>query len=392
MRELDAILDARRGLQGKDAEAVLATVVHVTGSAYRRPGGRMLIVPDGRRIGCISGGCLEGEIVRKAWWFTESGAPVVRVYDTTSEDDAVWEFGLGCNGVVHVMLERVNTPETAAMLDFLDAHRAARKPAVVATVIRTGARSEIHIGNRLWLDEFSAPVGSLLGSGIESHVMEHAADALRENKSRLAHVGTTDVFVERIAPALSLAVFGAGHDAIPLVNFAKQLGWEVTVADGRPAYARPERFPGASRVVRLTPADPLRDIAIDNATAVVMMTHNYPLDLLLLPRILALGPRYLGLLGPRERAARLFSELGLAQPDYVHAPAGLDAGCDSPEAIALSIVTEIQAETNFRAGGKLKYRQEPIHTAAYEVGASSADQPVAAVRPAYCETIEGSHA
>jgi xanthine dehydrogenase accessory factor len=400
MREMDAILDRWRGLEGRDCDAILATVVHVTGSAYRRPGGRMLIVPDGRRIGCVSGGCLEGEIVQKAWWFTESGGPVVRVYDTRSEDDAVWEFGLGCNGVVHVMLERVNTPAACELLDFLDAHRAARKPAAVATVIRTEAPSGVRVGDRLLLDESSAPVGTLCGSEMESQATLHAAAALREKKSRLAHIGTTGVFVEWIGPALSLAVFGAGHDSIPLVNFARQLGWDVTVADGRPAYAQPERFPGACRVVQLTASDLLRDVFIDSETAVVMMTHNYLLDLRLLPPVLALRPRYLGMLGPRERANRLFSELGLGQPACVHAPAGLDAGCDSPEAIALSIVAEIQAETNSRPGGKLKYRREPIHTAVYEVGLRPGEIPpeektagdkAEAVRPSFCETITGSH-
>lgn len=391
MRELHAILDTWRALDASQAEAVLATVVHVTGSSYRRPGARMLIVPDGRRIGCVSGGCLEGEIVRKAWWFTESGAPAVRVYDTTSEDDAVWEFGLGCNGVVHVMLERVNTPAASGMLHFLDAQRAARKPSVVATVIRTGAASRIQVGDRLLLDESWTPSGSLSGSAVELEVLVHAAAALREKRSRLAHLGATDVFVEWIGPPLSLLIFGAGHDAIPLVNFARQLGWDVTVADGRPAYARPERFPGARRVVGLSAGDPLRDVAIDRESIVVMMTHNYPLDSLLLPRILPLGPRYLGLLGPRARADRLFAELGLVPPACVHAPAGLDAGCDSPEAIALSIVAEIQAETSSRTGGKLKYRREPIHAAAYEVGPPSAGQTAGALRPSYCETTVGSH-
>lgn len=391
MRELDAILDTWRGLNGKDRDAVLATVVHVTGSSYRRPGGRMLMVPDGRRVGCVSGGCLEGEIVRKAWWFTESGEPVVRVYDTGSEDDAVWEFGLGCNGVVHVLLERVNAPATSAMLDFIDAHRAARKPAAVATVIRTEARSGIRVGDRLLLDEASTPVGMLLGSEIECQAMLHAAAAIREKKSRLAHIGSISVFVEWIGPPLSLVVFGAGHDSIPLVNLARQLGWEVAVADGRPAYAQPERFPGASRVVQLAAAEPLRDIVIDNETAVVMMSHNYPLDLLLLPRILSRSPRYLGILGPRKRGERLFSDLGLSQQACVHAPAGLDAGCESPEAIALSIVAEIQAVINSRAGGKLKDRPEPIHTAAYEVGLSPGKQAAGAVRPSRCETVVGTH-
>jgi len=390
MRELHAILETWRGLEDGQTEAVLATVVHVTGSAYRRPGARMLIIPDGRRIGCVSGGCLEGEIVRKAWWFTESGAPVVRVYDTTSEDDAVWEFGLGCNGVVHVMLERINTPAASGMLHFLDAQRAARKPSVVATVVRAAAGAGVQIGDRLLLDESRTPSGSLAGSAIGQQVLAHAHAVLREKRSRLAHLNATDVFVEWIGPPLSLVVFGAGHDAIPLVSFAQQLGWDVTVADGRPAYALPERFPGASRVVGLPAGDPLRDVAIDSETMVVMMTHNYPLDSLLLPGILSLEPRYLGILGPRARAERLFSELGIGPPACVHAPAGLDAGCDSPEAIALSIMAEIQAEMSSRPGGKLKYRQDPIHTAAYEVGLATAG-PASGVRPAYCESAAGSH-
>jgi xanthine dehydrogenase accessory factor len=392
MRELDAILDTWRGLEGQNRDAVLATVVHVTGSSYRRPGGRMLIVPDGRRVGCVSGGCLEGEIVRKAWWFTESGAPVIRVYDTTSEDDAVWEFGLGCNGVVHVMLERVNTPAAFELLDFLDNHRAARKPAVAATVVRTEARSGVRVGDRLLIDESRARQGSLSCSAIEPQVLMHAAAALAEKKSRLAHIGGSSVFVEWIGPPLPLVVFGAGHDAIPLVNFARHLGWDVTVADGRPAYARPERFPGVSRVVQLAAADPLRDIVIDSETAVVMMTHNYSLDLLLLPHILSLRPHYLGMLGPRDRTEKLFCDLALTQPAFVHAPAGLDAGCDRPEAIALSIVAEIQAVINSRPGGKLKYRQEPIHTAPYELGSPSGDQGAEVVRPSWCDVTVGSNA
>ena len=117
------------------------------------------------------------------------------------------------------------------------------------------------------LDESSAPIGSLSGSAIAPEVLMHATAALREKKSRLAHIGTTGVFVEWVGPALSLAVFGAGHDAIPLVNLANLLGWEVTIADGRPAHTRSERFPGASRVVLLNVRDPLRDVIIDSETA-----------------------------------------------------------------------------------------------------------------------------
>jgi xanthine dehydrogenase accessory factor len=384
MRELYAILDAWRGLEAHDGDPVLATVVHVTGSTYRRPGARMLLFSGGRRIGCISGGCLEGEIVRKAWWLTESGAPAVVVYDTSADEDAAWEFGLGCNGAVHVMLERVNAPAVRDMLGYLDARRAARKAAVVVTVVRQDGPSAVQVGDRLLCDGFQAPAGSLIGSVLEAPATLHAAAALREKRSRLVHLGTADLFVEWIGRPLSLVVFGAGHDAIPLVSFAGLLGWDVTVADGRPAYARADRFPGAVRVISPAAGDPLRDIEINEDTAVLLMTHNYPLDLRLLPRILPQRPRYLGLLGPRQRGERLFAELGVSPPACIHSPAGLDAGGDTPEAIALSIVAEIQAATNSRAGGKLRLRQDALHTAAYEVGEISPEPARETVRPASC--------
>src|SRR5690349_4468037 len=141
MDELQQILEAWRSLES-GVDGVLATVVHVAGSAYRRPGARMLILPGGRRIGSISGGCLEGEITAKAWWYTESGAPALRVYDTTSDEDAVWEFGLGCNGVVQVMLERIYSGPVREMLEFLDGCRRADESAVVATVIRSSSLAQ----------------------------------------------------------------------------------------------------------------------------------------------------------------------------------------------------------------------------------------------------------
>ena len=156
MDELRSILDTWFSLEGENQDAVLATVVHVKGSAYRRPGARMLLIPDGRRIGSISGGCLEGEISRKAWWFTAGGSPVVRVYDTTSDDDAVWEFGLGCNGIVQVMLERADSPSARAFFQFLSQNPSAQ-PAVVATVVRS---TIVAAGERFFLNGEGPLAGS----------------------------------------------------------------------------------------------------------------------------------------------------------------------------------------------------------------------------------------
>jgi xanthine/CO dehydrogenase XdhC/CoxF family maturation factor len=350
----------------------------------------MLILPDGRHIGGISGGCLEGEVIRKAWWFTESETPIVRIYDTSSDDDAVWEFGLGCNGVVHVLLERSDRPGAVQMLAFLDANRRKQTSAVVATVVRSEDAS-IQVGDRLLIDKLNEPTGELVQSHIESQVLAHAALVFLQRHSCLVHLGSVDVFIEFVSRPLSLVIFGAGHDAIPLVNVASELGWNITVADGRPAYAKPDRFPGASHVVTLQGNDFFRDIHIDHETAVVVMTHNFPMDVRLMPLILEKSPQYLGVLGPKTRAEKLFREIGLPLPPDVHAPVGLDIGCDTPETIALSITADIQATISQRSGRRLMLRDSSIHAPAMEIGNPTSETTTDALRPSYCETTVGSN-
>lgn len=369
MDEFGAILAARRELGDGDQDAVLATVVHVRGSAYRRPGARMLILPDGRRIGSISGGCLEGDVAKKAWWFTADGRPSVRVYDTSSDEDAVWEFGLGCNGEIQVLLERVGTPSARASLDFAGTCRESGG-GVMAVVIRSTSSSGVSVGDRLLYSRNGEVCGN--ASGLWPSLAAFVNETVSERQSRLVGLDDCEVFLEWIAPPQELVILGAGHDAMPVVSLAKLLGWTVTVADGRPAYATPARFPLADRVVVMKPEDPLAGVRIHKETAVVMMTHNFAQDEKLLRAILPLRPRYLGLLGPANRADRLFQDLGLRRDSFdVHAPVGLDIGASTPEAIALSIISEIQAELAGRPGLKLRHRRDSIHTPALEAGATN---------------------
>jgi len=341
----------------------------------------MLILPDGRRVGSISGGCLEGDVSKKAWWFTEGGRASVRVYDTSSDDDAVWEFGLGCNGIIHVLLERVETDASREALEFLDACRSSGKAAVMATVIRGNSLT----GDRLFVHPDGKTSGILRQSPAARELRPHIEQILREKKSRLVHFNGDEIFVEWIGPPESLLVFGAGHDAVPVVAMAKQLGWNVTVADARPAYASATRFPGADRVVVMRPGRLLADIPITKDSLVVLMTHNYPQDAKLLRDILPLRPRYLGLLGPQKRTEGLFSELGVRMDAVdAHGPMGLDIGADTPEGIALSIVAEIQAELAGRPGMKLRHRSGPIHLPPPESGAR-AEEPEVETEYASCE-------
>ena len=362
MNELDSIVEAWNNAVDSRNDGILCTVVEVRGSAYRQPGARMLFFPDGRRVGAISGGCLEGDVCRKAWWLTADGRPVVRVYDSTSDDDAVWEFGLGCNGVVHVLLERGGSAGVAGTMAFVESCHAAKTSGAVATVVRASAASGSAPGDRLFVRDGEEPAGTLAGSPLAKELMPWIELAWHERRGRNVLVEGADVFIEWIEPPQKLFVFGGGHDAMLLVRMAHELGWEVTVGDGRPAYACTQRFPCADHVVLLDGNADIRNLGIDSDSAVLLMTHNYPQDERLLEQIMPLGPTYLGLLGPRKRAERLMSAIGAdIRSANLHAPVGLDIGAEEPAAIALSILSEIQAHLTHHAGGKLRHRSGPIH-------------------------------
>lgn len=373
MDETQSILAAWRDGGPSLAGAVLATVVHVKGSAYRRPGARMLVLADGRRVGTISGGCLEADVARKAAWWTSAGEPSLRRFDGTSEG-AAWDFGLGCNGVISVLLERVASPEVAGFLAFLDGLRSRRGTGVVALVVEADEGSGVRPGQRLWSGQGAAGGGGLRGTPLEEPLLAAMAQAEEEGANRLVHLDGCDVFLERLAPPRRLVVFGGGHDVIPLAASASALGLSVVVADSRAAYARESRFPGAERVALVPASGDIAGLPVDAESLVVMMTHNYAQDRLLLPQVLARRPRYLGMLGPRSRAERLFEELGIAIEDHdVHAPVGLDLGAETPEAIALSVLAEVQAVLAGRGAGFLRDRPGPIHNAPRESGPPSPD-------------------
>jgi xanthine/CO dehydrogenase XdhC/CoxF family maturation factor len=326
MKELQAIVGHLGGAGG-----VLATLVTVEGSSYRRPGARMLL--DGEvRIGSISGGCLEEDLVERAKRVAADGRAEVVVYDTLTDDDVPWGVGLGCHGVVRILLERVPArPDWAAAL--AENFRAGRSTNLAVVWGRHGGP----LGTRL-------AVGGAPGEG--------AAGSLDET----------------ISPPTALAIFGAGDDAQPLARFACELGWRVTVADPRPAFLTAARFPGASARV-LGPADELvaRATPPPDSLAVVM-THHYRHDRPLLRHLLPLPLAYLGLLGPKARAERILSDIaeeGFAitaeMRDRLRAPVGLDLGAETPPEVALSIIAEMTAVLAGRDGRPLRERTLPIH-------------------------------
>lgn len=340
--ELLRVARAAQAAFSSGESAVLATVIRVGGSTYRRPGARMLLTESGWAAGSISGGCLESDLLQKAWWRTESG-PARVVYDSTSEgedsDELEWGFGLGCNGIVEVLLERLDATNVAHLAR-LERWQTERIGGVLAT---TGE------GKRLALE----PDGAFFG---DETLLPGAQDALVNQKS----FWRDETFFEFVVPPQRLIVFGAGHDVVPVVKLSTELlGWHVIVVDSRSLTLHPERFPGA-QLVKNFPLDTL-----DPTDAVALMTHSLSADQELLPQLLQSPVGYLGLLGPRRRTERLLEQSPFPRTgkggDGFRAPLGLDIGADNPEEIALALIAEIRAWAAGRAGGPLTLREGPIH-------------------------------
>ncbi|MEJ7758167.1 MAG: XdhC family protein [Gemmatimonadaceae bacterium] len=352
---------------------VLATVVRVTGSSYGGVGARMVVHADGSTVGLVSGGCLESDIAEHARRVHASERAEVVSYDTRNDDDAPWGLGLGCNGLIEVLLEPLSAADANSLASIIGHALDADLPTVLATVIvstaDTGAPA---IGAHTLITGSTSQTTGDWGDGV---VLANAASATDEalaagRRGLVREYGTVEVAFEVVAPSIRLLICGSGPDALPLATFASQLGWEVVVVDHREVDAtRPARFPGA-RVVECTDALKLADtVALTGRIAAVVVSHHFSRDLDYVQALLTAGVAYVGVLGPRARTQRMLAELvarGLhpvAADGSLFAPVGLDIGGDGPEAIALAIIAEVQAVANDRAGGHLRDRRGSLHPA-----------------------------
>jgi len=358
-------LDVKRrlaALRGTGETAAVATVVGVQGSAYRRPGAKMVLEPDGDQLGGITAGCLEGPVAELSRTVFDEGTSVVRTFDMTDDDE--WGLGLGCNGVIDVLVEPVDDAWDA-VIDALDRENA------VATVTAVGGDGALGARAVVREDGAVATPGdrpTLSGAAVDA-VRGVAADCLESGSTARRTVetdgGEVDLFVDGVRPPEKLLLFGGQPDTRQVARMGRQVGFEVTVATGRGALADPDRFPDAHEVVSTNPDD-LADL-VDDRTAVVLMSHNLLDDELALASVLDTAAPYVGLMGPRKRFEKIREDLladgvpideGL---DRVATPVGLDLGGGEPVEIALSIVSEVLAALNGREGGRLTDREGPIH-------------------------------
>jgi len=364
VKELQDIVSAfdKANKQGK--QTALATVVLVEGSSYRRAGARMLVTEDGELTGAISGGCLEGDALRKARHVMVQNKPMLVTYDTTDEDDAKLGIGLGCNGIIHILIEPIFSVERENPIQFFKTFLHKREPVVLVTCFSLNDKKGPQPGTCLLLKKDESVTGSYPDGEIQEAVLADAKHVLKNGNSvtkTYEYGNKFTCFIELLQPAVSLIVFGAGNDAIPLVQIAAVLGWQVTLVDGRPNYAVAARFPEANKMVVAKPQQALSQIDLDDRTAVILMTHNYNYDKAMLGQLLQLELPYVAALGPKKRLKRMLDELrneGLEfsnqQLKCLYGPAGLDIGSENSDEIALSIISEIQAVLQKRQGTSLR--------------------------------------
>ena len=419
MNQVADILKLAREAQQQGIDAVLATVVRTEGSAYRRAGAMMLICEDGRSVGMISGGCLEPHIIKRAFWLTRDGANV-QVYQTGDDieyadngqaqagmkesksnsdvqdapDDGLdsdfdsnldssldsdvdgvdfdeLNFGLGCNGRVHVLFERLAT--ASPFLELVRQVRRTQQPRTVATLIRANGyhNTELQIGMRINLDEHCR-------SSLPTYVVRELARHRLSNKTTeyvtiknddQNHM-VTEWLVQHLQPQLRLLICGAGNDVMPLVTMAKLQDWHVTVIDSRAQYATRMRFPHADAVMSLPLEDSESLLKLSHNAAVALMSHSLSQDRARLAILLEYTDnyKYLGQLGPRYRTERLINEIRMtiSNPTILeagirklHYPIGYKLGGDGPEALALGIMAQINA---------VMHEQAPLDQALLEGG------------------------
>ncbi|NCD70972.1 XdhC family protein [Mucilaginibacter agri] len=371
MKEIVEIVAAYDRAVKEGKKAALATVVLVEGSAYRRAGARMLITEDGQLTGAISGGCLEGDALRKARMVILQQEPLLVTYDTMDDDDAKLGVGLGCNGIIHILIEPIYD-SLQNPINYLKAIVRNKGNAVLATLFSVDDRKGPQPGTCLCLTSDAILQSCVLSDAIYKDALVTDVEcAIKNGQSETSTYADGTIFtgfVEYVKPMVSLVIIGAGNDAIPLTKIAAVLGWDITVVDGRPNYALQERFPLANRVVVSKPGNILSQIELTASTAFVLMTHNYNYEIELLKELMPLGLSYIGILGPKKKLVRMLAEIednGVqitsAQLASIYGPVGLDIGSEGSEEIALSIVAEIKAVLSSREGYSLKYKPTPIH-------------------------------
>ena len=372
MKEIREIINAYNKARKNEKRLALATLVHLNGSSYRRPGARMIVDEEGQLTGAISGGCLEGDALRKAVFCIHTQIPKLVVYDTSDEEDATIGIQLGCSGIIQVLFEPIDENDPLNPIELLKKAIHKRQNTVLVTLYAPQIKKGDTVGTTMLLEDSGVFHNNSTFQFVPETLMQDIKETLTIKKSSFKSYNLNDhkfnAFLSFISPPISLIIVGAGNDAIPLQSIAETLGWEVTIVDGRHTYAKIERFSSACQIIVSKPEKVLQQIPIDEKTVFVLMTHNYNYDYSILKALLDKNVTYIGALGPKKKLDNMITDLKAEniflnerQKNILYGPVGLELGAETPAEIALSITAEIMSVMHNKKGGSLRNLLTEIH-------------------------------
>ncbi|MBR9920475.1 MAG: XdhC family protein [Bacteroidetes bacterium] len=367
MKEIKSVLSFYDTHKSDDLNAAMALVVRVEQSSYRREGARMLVFDSGIFEGGISGGCLEGDALKRSQIAIMKEKPSVVTYDTSTDDENQIGVGLGCNGVIDVLISPIRNDEKN--LNLLRKCTASRQSHILATVIRvSGKNKAVKLGDTYYFDVPGKQLEGCEHEILASSIREAAKVVVERQKSKRFEFTIGDaeisIFMEWIPPQIHLAVFGDNYDVYPLLEIAGSLDWDLSLT-GNVQKLKKQKL---AKVTGLYPKTKSARPETDNRTALVLMAHDYKTDLANLKAAVQGDASYIAVLGPKKRFDKMVEEMeteGIVlteeQKSRIYSPCGLDIGATTPEEIAISIVSEVIAVFAGKKGGSLREKDGPIH-------------------------------
>lgn len=370
MKEIKAIIKAYDEMDKSNQQAALATVVRVEGSSYRRTGARMLVMDNGTWIGGISGGCLEGDALKRARLAINSSRPTLITYDTSEDDPHQIGVGLGCNGIIDVLFCPLDFDDPQNQVEILKSCvQESRDTHTLITITGLSGGWQLPKTGQIIKYKGSGDLSIFGDRTFEAEIEKQIQHLVSEKKSAPNSFESQDgrkaqLFIEILAPEIHVVLMGHQYDVYPMSRLFKELGWRVSIV--AELIKVNSLIKGIADEIR-APAE-FPDLIIDEHTAIILMSHDYKTDKKNLPKVLNTSAAYIGMLGPRVRSERIWAELeqeGRAitgdEMARIYAPLGLDIGAVNPEEIALSLAAGIRAAFSGRDGSFLRDRRSPIH-------------------------------
>jgi len=367
MKEIRQIIEFYDRYKAEGLKMALASVVQIEESSYRRIGARMLICENGQWTGGISGGCLEGDALRRSQKAIYKGESSIVTYDTMEDDQNQIGIGLGCNGKIEVLLNPLDNEDAENEVEKLRMIVQNNQPAILLKIIKCSDSQ--WVGKTKSINEIGTK--SFFGGIPETEILNATTQVRLSRRPQILQFENSDglgieVLVEYLRPETRLIIVGDNYDVLSMIGVAYELGWELHIVGRKRKMSKALH----NKCSNFYEYEEIEKLQIDEFTAVVLMTHDFNWDKKLLPHIIKAAPAYIGMLGPKKRAEKMnedLNEVDLSNISFFHSPVGLDIGAESPEEIAISIAAEIIAVMRDRKGHMLKFKEGTIHPRKTEV-------------------------